>query len=70
MWRRQDEPGAKKRRVEYSTFLKWKRNLDREYQTMLWLDSDSGKKVVSKLKCKVCKRLEERISSRKNFSSK
>ena len=76
--RRQDtpqgEPGAKKRRVEYSTFLKWKRDLDREYQTMSWLDSDSetdsGKKVVSKLKCKVCKEFEERISSRKNFSSK
>ena len=54
MRRRQDEPGAKKRCVEYSTFLKWKRDLDREYQTMSWLDSDSetdsGKKVVYKLK--------------------
>ena len=31
---------------------------------------ESGKKVVFKLLCKVCKQLEEKIKSRKNFSSK
>ena len=71
----QDEAGAtKKRRVDYATFQKWQRDLDREYQTMSWLDSSSekecGKKVVTQLKCKVCSDFVERIRGRKNFSDK
>ena len=31
---------------------------------------ESGKKVVFKLLCKVCTQFEEKIKSRKNFSSK
>ena len=70
----QDEAGcSKKRRVEHATFLKWKRDLDHEHQTLSWLKCDSavksGKKVVFKLLCKVCTQFEEKIKSRKNFSS-
>ena len=62
----QDEAGAtKKRRVNYATFQKWQHDLDREYQTMSWLDCSSekecGKKVVTQLKCKVCSEFVERI---------
>lgn len=72
---KQDEAGkAKKRRVEYPTFLKWQRELDRECQTMSWLlctsEVDGGKKVVSQLKCKVCSDFADRIRSSKNFSDK
>ena len=71
----QDEAGcSKKRRVEHATFLKRERDLDREHQTLSWLECDSavesGKKVVFKLLCKVCTQFEEKIKSRKNFSSK
>ena len=70
-----DEAGcSKKRCVEHATFLKRKRDLDREQQTLSWLECDSavesGKKVVFKLLCKVCTQFEEKIKSRKNFSSK
>ena len=41
---------AQKRAVSYETFKKWRTDLDREYQTILWLDCDtvsgSGKKAV------------------------
>ena len=62
---------AKKRRVEYSTFQKWKKDLDREFLTVSWLDYTcekvKGNTVVSKLKCKVCGEFEDRIKGRKNF---
>ena len=50
-----DEAGcSKKRCVEHATFLKRKRDLDREHQTLSWLECDSavesGKKVVFKLR--------------------
>ena len=65
---------AKKRRVGYATFQKWQRELDREYQTMSWLDCSSEykseKKVVTRLKCKVCSDFVERIRTGKNFSDK
>ena len=71
----QDEAGcSKKRRVEHATFLKRKHDLDRVHQTLSWLECDSamdsGKKVVFKLLFKVCTQSEEKIKSRKNFSSK
>ena len=78
MKRSQDESATcsttKKRRVDYATFQKWQRDLDREYQTMTWLDCSSekerGKKVVVQLKCKVCSGFVEKIRGRKNFSEK
>ena len=62
-----------KRRVDYATFQKWQRDFDCEYQTMSWLDCSTekcGKKVVDKLKCKVCSEFVDRIRSSKNFSDK
>ena len=67
-------PASKRRKVDYATYQKWKRDLDREYQTMSWLDCLSerncGKTVVIKLRCKVCSEFESKIEGRKNFSSK
>ena len=63
-----------RRRVDYATFQKWQRDLDREYQTLSWLkcstEKERGKKVVDKLKCKACSEFVDRIRSRKNFSDK
>ena len=63
-----------RQRVDYATFQKWQRDLDREYQTLSWLDcsteKERGKKVVDKLKCKACSEFVDRIRSRKNFSDK
>ena len=78
MKRRYDAPdecdGVKKRRVEYATFQKWRLELDREHQTMSWLDcvseKDSTKKIVAKLKCRVCTEFVDKIRCRKNFSQK
>ena len=78
MKRSQDESATcsttKKRRVEYATFQKLQRDLDREYQTMTWLDCSSekerGKKVVVQLKCKVCNDFVEKIRGSKNFIEK
>ena len=65
---------AKKRKVDYATFEKWKRELDRDCQTVSWLDcckeKSGGKNVVVKLKCKVCTAFKSKIEGRKNFSSK
>ena len=51
-------------------FQKWKKDLDREFLTVSWLDYTcekvKGNTVVSKLKCKVCGEFEDRIKGRKN----
>jgi len=63
-----------KRRVDYAIFQKWQCDLDREYQTMSWLDCscdrEGGKKPVNKLRCKVCSEFVDRIRGMKNFSDK
>ena len=68
------EPSAKKQSVAHSTFVKWQAELDRECQTMSWLDCEvsmSGvKKIVAKLKCKVCVKFESKIAGRRNYSNK
>ena len=50
----QSEARNAKKRVTHDTFLKWKCDLDRECQTMTWLDCEmeSGKKIVEKLNAK------------------
>ena len=64
----------KLRRVEYTTFQKWQRNLDCELQIMSWLDCiferEGWKEIVAKLRCKVFTEFQDRIRSRKNFSDK
>lgn len=65
--------GARKRRVEYSTFRKWQRDLDHEHQTMSWLECNTEKgvkKVVASLKCKACAEFVDKIRGRKNFSDR
>ena len=56
------------------TFKKWQRDFDRESCTMTWLDCDTaaegGKKVVEKLKCKVCTRFADNISCIRNSATK
>ena len=48
----------KRRTVGYSTFQKWRQELDKECRTVSWLDCETsdagGKKTATKLKCKVC----------------
>ena len=65
---------ATKRSVAHSTFLKWRGELDKEFQTISWLDcevrNERVKKVVTKLKCKACIRFESKIVGRRNYSNK
>ena len=41
---------TRKRYIQYDTFKKWKHDLDKEFNTVAWLESDtvmvSGKKMV------------------------
>ena len=65
--------GGKKRSVSYSTYIKWRREFDKECQTISWLDCDTigkGKRTVKRLKCKVCLKYKSRIESRRNYSDK
>ena len=67
-WREetQDEAGcSKKRRVEHATFLKWKRDLDREHQTFIVVEMRlrGGKWEECSFKAKVCTQFEEKIKA-------
>ena len=65
---------VKRRKVKYDTYKQWVSQLDREMQTMLWLDCETelsaGVKYVMKLKCRICDKFKERIIGRRNFSQK
>ena len=65
---------AQKRAVSYETFKMWRTVLDREYQTVSWLDCEavpeSGKKAVKRLKCSVCSKFKANIRGRRNFSER
>ena len=65
---------VKRRSVSYSTYTRWRGELDKECQTLSWLDCDyigkGTKRVVEKLKCSVCIRYKSQIESRRNFSDK
>ena len=65
---------AKKRKVTYATYQKWKSELDRDCQTVSWLDCESkvvaGKRIVSKLRCSMCAKFKAKIGSRRNFSDR
>lgn len=56
-------PESKKRKVAYTTFQKWKADLDHKW---LWHWTE-WKKIVTNLRCVVCT---EFIASRRNFSEK
>ena len=59
---------AKKRKVTYATCQKWKSELDRDCQTISWLDCESkvvaGKRIVSKLRFKA------KIASRRHYNDR
>lgn len=63
----------KRRKVSYSTYQKWKVELDRECNTLTWLDCDTSgsgtKKTVEKLKCTVCIKYASVIQGRRNYGS-
>ena len=65
---------SKKRMVLFTTYQKWRTELDREYKTITWLGCKtllvSGKKIVDKLLCAICKQFKNSISSTRNFSYK
>ena len=65
---------AKKQKVTYATYQKWKSELDHDCQTVSWLDCESkvvaGKSIVSKLRCSTCAKFKVKIVSRRNFSNR
>ena len=67
-------PETKKRKVTYATFKKWKAEIDKECQTVTWLDCDmeaqAGKRFVTKLRCSTCTKFKMEIVSRRNFSER
>ena len=67
-------PELKKRKVVYSTYQKRKADLDRDCQTIIWLNCDtevSGKKkIVMRLRCAVCSKFKVILPKRRNFSEK
>ena len=69
----QSAPSAKQS-VSHSTLLKWQGEIDKEIQTLLWLDCEAknehSKKVVTKRKCKVCVKFQPKIAGRRNYSDK
>ena len=67
-------PAAKrsKRQVSLSTFEKWQKQFDREYQTSLWLrctKDPTDKASVSTLFCGICQQQERKIESMRNYSA-
>ena len=58
----------------YRTYQKWKTELDRDCQTIAWLDCDmevSGKKkIVMRLRSAVCSKFKASIATRRNFREK
>ena len=70
----EDLSGSKKRMVLFTTYQKWRTELDRDYKTVTWLECKtllvSGKKVVDKLLCVICKQFKNSISCTRNFSYK
>ena len=64
----------KKRKVSFATFEKWRRDFDREFKTVSWLECESavegGTKVVRKLKCSVCGKFRSSLIHKRNFSDR
>ena len=51
-----------------------KRDFDREHKTLSWLECETcieaGARVVTQLKCSVCKKFQSRIVGKRNFSDR
>ena len=64
----EEGPPSKKRAASKTTVETWKRQLDREYDTAVWLRYDvSSGDVVLRLKCSICTEFRDRLSGMKNF---
>ncbi|KAL5510177.1 hypothetical protein EMCRGX_G005677 [Ephydatia muelleri] len=67
-------PDAKKSKVTVNTFKKWKTEMDKEHQTVKWLECDfemvGTKRIVNKLRCVVCAKYKEWICCRRNYSDR
>ena len=68
------EPAAKKRRLTYSTYQKWKRDLDCDCQTVSWLSCEKtmegGKAWVKRMSCTVCAKYQQKIVGKRNYSER
>ena len=69
----QSGAGNAKKRVTHDTFTKWQRDFDRECRTMTWLHcetgTESGKKIVEKLKCRVCTKLSIKFGGERTLAT-
>ena len=58
----------------YAIFSKWKVDMDKECQTVTWLDCDTevqaGKRFVTKLRCSVCTKFKMKLKGQRNFSER
>ena len=65
---------AKKWKVTYATYQKWKSELEHDCRTVSWLDCESkvvaGKRMVSKLRSSTCAKFKVKIVSCRNFSNR
>jgi len=61
---------SKKRGVSVATVEKWIQDYDRDLNTVTWLQYDEGidRFHASKLRCRVCKRFADKISSSRDFN--
>ncbi len=60
-----------KRQVKYSTFEKWRRELNREHRCLEWLKCDRDehdRNLVSTLWCNVCRRYKEKLQGMRNYT--
>ena len=69
-----EESETKRRKVPFSTFQKWKTDMDKTFNAVSWLDCETticaGKRFVNKLSCTVCKKFKTKICGTRNFSYK
>ena len=65
-------PEARKGKVAYATFTKWKTDMDKNCQTVIWLACDTelqaGKRYVTKLRCSICTKFRSKIVGRRILS--
>ena len=63
---------SKQSKRQLSTCEKWQRELDLDYQTLLWLRYDvdaANRSLVNTLWCEVCRTYQAKIQFKRNFSA-
>ena len=70
----EDLSGSKKRMVLFTTYQKWRTELDRDYKTITWLECKHcwswERKSLTSCCVSLCKQFKNSISSTRNFSDK